>query len=200
MGQPVSELLHSTGHICADCGEKINYTDECVLVEVIQPQKLGGKNFYHKVIDEESLNGDFLFEPYFFCFSCWDDNYDNLKEDIEDSPPIEDDESQHTCTCCGAGIRDWEYAGIFSVGECHVSRRAPNGVPGPHFESDVEPELLCLYCLRLINENYIELWENLYQNEECMDCTQLRCWRFPQCGCGCHNELPEDHADNDPED
>jgi hypothetical protein len=193
-------LLRNTGHICADCGEDIMYTDECVLVQVVQLQEFAGKTFHHPVIDEDDIHGDFLFEPYFFCFSCWDDTYKDVQESIEDGPPIEDDESQHDCTLCGSGIRDWEYAGSFSIGECRVSVRSPNGVSGPRFYSDAKPETLCLYCLRIINENYIELWANLTQAEECMDCTQLRCWRFPQCGCGCHTESPDDHDDEDDED
>lgn len=176
------------------------YTDECVRVQVVQPQQLGGKTFYHTIIDETDIQGDFLFDPYIFCFDCWDHTYDSLREEVEGMPPIEDEASAHSCSCCGSGIRDWEYAGTFSVGEFRVSKRAPNGIHGPHFHTDIRPSVLCLYCLGVLNENYIALWDNLSQFDECLDCIQVRCWRFPNCGCGCHNESPEDRTDNDEDD
>jgi len=182
----------ATGHICADCGEGLTYTQEVWSVQVVQPQNFGGKTFFHTIIDEDDPSGDFLFEPYFFCFGCWENLYEAIKEEHDDTPPFLDADSKFECVCCGSGIREWEYAGTFTLGELLVSKRAPNGVRGPHFESNGKPELLCLYCLVLINEGHIEMWDGLSQFGECNDCIQIRCWREAACGCGCHIDAPEE--------
>lgn len=185
--------LQPTGHICGDCGKELKYTEECWLLQIAQPQRIDSKTVYHVVIDELDASGDFLFDPYFFCFNCFENLYEGHKSEIEDEPPVKDEESPFECVCCGSGIREWEYAGTFSVGEFHPSKRAPNGVRGPHFTPTCEPELICLYCLVLINEGFIAMWDELTQFGECDDCIQLRCWRYGTnaCSCGCHIDDPE---------
>lgn len=189
-----SAELQPTGHICADCGNSITYSEEVWLLQIVQPQRFSGRTFHHQVIDEEDLSGDFLFDPYFYCFSCWENMYKELQSEATDEPPIEDPGSAFECVCCGSGIREWEYAGIFTLGEFHVSTRAPNGVRGPHFVPNSQPDMLCLYCLVLLNEGHITMWEYLAQFGECNDCIQLRCWRegIGHCTCSCHLDEPED--------
>jgi hypothetical protein len=48
---------------------------------------------------------------------------------------------------------------------------------------------MCLYCLALLNSSFIEMWDELSQFGECMDCMFTRCWRGPSCPCTCH--VPE---------
>ncbi len=64
--------LRSTGHVCADCGRELIYTEEVWCLRVVQGQHFDGKAVFYNVIDEESEDGDFLFEPYVFCFTCWE--------------------------------------------------------------------------------------------------------------------------------
>lgn len=185
--------LQPTGHICADCGENIVYTQEAWLLSVVHPQKVGKKHFFHAVINEEDVDGSFLFDPYYYCFTCWESVYEEIKEESKDEPPVLDSGiSEFECSCCGSGIREGEYAGTLSLGEFHVSKRAPSGVHGPYFKTITSPDLLCLYCLVLLNEGHIEMWEDLTQFGECNDCIQLRCWRHGACGCGCHTEEQEE--------
>ena len=179
-------ILDPTGHICADCGENIRYNDEVWLLQVVQAHHVGAELVHHPVIDENDPEGDFLFDPYFFCFKCWEAMYKSLQEESEDEPPIEDPESTLECVCCGSGIREWEYTGLFTLCELQLSTRAPNRVQGPRVQEVSRPDYLCMYCLVVLNNGFITLWTNIGQCEECADCTQLRCWRTANCGCGCH--------------
>lgn len=183
-------LQHPTGHICSDCGENLNYNDEVWLLEVRQPQVFHGKVVQHKVIDEDDPQGDYLFDPYFFCFKCWETMYKGLKEDVEDEPPFADAMAVVECACCGSGVREWEYAGIFTLGELQPSKREPNGVRGANFVPIAPHDTLCTYCLVLLNDGYITMWDHFSQNNECSECTQLRCWREETCGCTCHTDQP----------
>lgn len=178
-----------TGHICADCGEELKYNEEVWLLQVMHLQLMGTpppRQFaYYPVIDEHDARGDFLYEPYFFCFDCWELTYGEHKKEMADEPPVIDDLAVIECTCCGSGIREFEYAGVVTLGEPHPSKRAPNFVRGPYFEPIREPDVLCLYCLMVINNSLIKLWDDISQNGECDDCLQMRCWRGP-CACTCH--------------
>lgn len=196
MGTELSQAFPAkTGHTCTDCEEAIVYTEEAFLIEVVQPQVIGGQVFLHPIIDENDPDGDFLFQPYFFCFKDWEAHYEELREQTEDEPPVPDTLSVLECACCSSGIREWEYTGKFTLGEFHISRRSPNKVPEPKFQPNGKPDLLCLYCLSVINDNYIVMWDDLSQFGECIDCVRTRCWRHSPCGCGCH--LPDpDFNDN----
>lgn len=187
--------IQPTGHICSDCGEHIGYTEEVWLIQVVQLQRHAGTTHAHQIINEQDPDGDFLFDPYLFCFSCWEKLYDELKENFADEPPVLDDESMFECTCCGSGVREWEYTGIFTLGEFGLSKRAPNNVRGPSFDPSGEPELICLACLSMLNSDQIEMWDDISQLGECSGCTQERCWRTGICDCGCHQEHTEEHTE-----
>jgi hypothetical protein len=184
--------LYTTGHVCADCGKNIKYMEECWLLQVVQLQRINGKTLQYAVIDEDDVDGDFLFEPFFFCHECWESNYESLRAESVDEPPVRDpfEQAHFECSCCGSDIREWEYAGSMTIGEFHPSTRAPNGVRGPCFIPNCDAEPLCLHCLRVLNENFIEMWDELSQLDECADCTQIRCWRYGDnaCSCSCHSE------------
>lgn len=200
MGETLTGVvIQASGHLCSDCGKELEYTEEVFLVQIIQPQRFDGKVFYHNVIDESDPQGDFMFDPWYFCFSCGENLLEGLKEDATDEPPVEDDASSHDCVCCGSGIRDWELAGTITVGELHISSRAPNGIRGPHFHSNGKPDLYCLYCMVIINTFHIELWSELSESGECADCIQVRCWRYDECECACHQGFVEPDDDDDDE-
>jgi hypothetical protein len=188
MGTYLSALdeTQPSGHVCADCGEPLGLTDEVWMVGVAQPHHLNNKVFYYPVLDEE--DGGFMFEPFFFCFDCWEGHYAALREEVSDDLPVEDAASASECLCCGSGIRDWEYAGVFTLGEFRSSRRSPNGVRGAKFVEIQKTEALCLYCLVLINTGHIEMWDDVSQFDECADCIQMRCWRYGSCDCYCHTD------------
>lgn len=186
------EEKSETDIICADCERAIDYGTETYLIQVVQPKMAGGSVFYYPVIDENDVNGDFLYEPFVYCFDCWDTHYWELKREAQDIPPVQDALSVIECACCGSGIREWEYAGTFTLGELDPSARSPNNVHGPRFVPTSKPDVLCLYCLAIFNDNYIVMWDELSQFGECADCILTRCWRHEQsCGCGCHAETEE---------
>jgi hypothetical protein len=182
------EVPVPTGHVCADCEESLAYADEVFLLQIVQPQILGGALFFHHVIDEDDPEGDFLYQPFYYCFTCWEDYYESLRKDAADSPPITDPQAVVECTCCSSSICAWEYAGSVTVGELNVSRRQPNNQLGPKFVPLGKPDILCLYCLSVLNDTHITMWDDLSQYGECSECIFVRCWRHEDddCGCPCH--------------
>ena len=202
MGQSLSRIdlddgkLHQTGHICPDCAEELVYTAEVVLLQIQQPHIIGSKVLFTPVVDEAGADGGFIFEPYFYCFSCWEGHFDDLRNEVEDTPPVEDMHSIIACTCCGSGIREDEYVATFHQGEFHVSPRSPNNIAGPKFVSETKAGVLCLLCITIFNDNYIEMWDDLNQFGECCDCIERRCWRANSCGCDCHETTTTTGDDN----
>jgi hypothetical protein len=181
--------MQPTDQVCADCGEAVRFTEEVWLLQVVELHVVGGHLQYTQIIDETDADRDFLFAPYFFDFHCWESLYDDLKEECEDHPPVEDSLSVAECTCCGSSVREGEYTGLFTVGEFHLSRRSPNGMTSGTFVPNGAPEVLCFYCLYVLNDNFMEMWDELSQFGECADCIFCRCWRGDSCPCGCH--LPD---------
>lgn len=182
-----------SGYSCvdSDCDATIYYGEEAVLLQVAILQHGDGTLLKYPVQDEEDPARDFLFEPHYFCMDCWSKTYDWIKEQLEDKPPVLDPLSTFACDCCGSGIREClEYAGVAEVGEFQRSRRAPDNLSGPRFEVSARPLIVCMSCLHLVVEGYIELWSNLTQTGECIDCCTARCWRAP-CSCTCHSSEPE---------
>lgn len=205
IGDAPSTPLNITDHVCADCGADITYMDEVFLLQVVRPIRHDGRIVYYAVPNEQNPEEGFQFAPYYFCFRCWEKNYDEIREDTEDEPPIMDTLSQFDCVCCASGIREGELAGIFTLGEFRISERAPNGIRGAHFTPISNSDMLCIYCLTLLNEGYIDMWQNLSETYECTDCVQARCWRGPpfdedpritECGCRCHHGPPEDEEEH----
>lgn len=181
-------LLRPSGYVCtdSDCEAPIHYGDESVLLQIVFVQRGDGELLKYPVRDEDDPEGDFLFEPHYFCMDCWTKTYEWVREQTENQPPVQDMLSTVSCSCCGSGVRECaEYVGVAEVGEFQRSRRAPDNLSGPRFEVSANPLLICLSCLHLIIEGYIELWDHLTQIGECIDCCNARCWRAP-CSCNCH--------------
>jgi hypothetical protein len=186
-----SESTHPTGVTCADCEDEISYEEEFILIQVVQAQKVGNEIFLYPLLDETGLQSDFLFEPYHFCFKCWEDSYEKVQEEMEDTPPIADVLSVIECSCCGSGIREWEIIGTWTIGEFFVSRRFPAGGAQrlhPRFNGIGKPSVLCSYCIALLNEVVIAMWDDFPAGDTCLDCVQIRCWRTQDCACTCHEE------------
>lgn len=186
-----ADITMHTTQVCPECGETIVFTEDIVQLLVVQPQLLPKQLVFHQSLDDE---GDFLYEPYYLHFSCWESVEEQLLEEVEDTPPIEDALSVFQCKVCGSGIRDWEHCGSLTCGEFHVSARNPHGVRGEDFIEAAEADVICLYCLLVINIGIIEFWSDetggVSQFGECGDCLHARCWRLPAgtCPCDCHTE------------
>lgn len=174
--------------VCAQCEHQLDLEDEIVLVEIVQLHLVGGVVMPFNVINEHEVEGGYLFEPWFFCFDCWEEHRSDLRKETKDQPPVPDAESMMECHCCGSGIREWEFVGSATMGELRLSSRAPSNKASVRFAPLAKPDLLCLPCIGIINENWILMWEDLSQHGECADCTFARCWRYEGCACACHNE------------
>lgn len=204
------DISMKTDQLCPNCAGTIVFTQEVVELKIVQARRENGQMVRYDVFGED---GDYLYEPYYICFSpCWEDIEQWLGEEIESEPPIEDAWSQFQCRYCQSGIREWELCGSLVMGEFHVSPRSPNGHMEETFVPAGEADLVCLYCLYVMNDGNIELWDQEYggiteQNGECGDCLQARCWRsYPiqengvqtgawttlGCDCACHLEEMKD--------
>jgi hypothetical protein len=80
--------------------------------------------------------------------------------------------------------------GTAYIGELHVSRRMPDGEVTSTFEPiSNEPYIMCIGCMVLISEHELDLWpEAINEVGECQECTHIRCWRWDDCKCPCHDE------------
>jgi len=184
--------LRKTDHICADCGGAVVYMDEVFLLQIVRSKRGQEGVLHYEVIDEHDPDGCFRFEPYYFCIQCWEKNYGEIHSDMEDELPVNDYDSKFECVCCGSGIREFELAGLATLGEFHISERAPNGMHDASFLGISNPDLICLYCMSLLNDGCIDMWPDLTEYGECVDCIQARCWRASECECRCHFEAPEE--------
>jgi hypothetical protein len=189
--------MQQTDFVCADCGDAITYMDEVFLLQVVRPQLYQGRTVHHQVIDEHDVQGSFRFGPYYFCFRCWEKNYEDVCEDISDEPPVEDSASLFECVCCASGIREFELAGTFTLGEFQISERSPSGTASHSFIPMSNVDMICLYCLTILNEGYIDMWGDLSEDRECPDCVQGRCWRCTHCECRCHRAPPDDDCEEE---
>ena len=183
------DITMRTEQVCPQCGENLVFTEDVIQLLVVQHH---ADHSAHPVQDDE--DGDFLYEPYFLHFSCWEEIQDSLLEEVEDVPPVEDVHGPFRCKFCGSGIRTWEHCGSLTCGEFHISKRNPHGQRGEDFIEAAPPDVFCLYCLFVINEGIMEFYDceagGVSQFGECGDCLQARCWRLPAgtCPCTCHME------------
>ena len=189
------DITMKTQKICV-CGDLIVFTQEIVLLQVVELTEMNGTLMLQPVeIREGEFRGDFAWEPYYVEFSpCWEKIEEWLEEQLEDSPPLDDLYSRVNCHYCKSGIRVGEYCGSITMGEFHINLRSPNGHKEDDFKPAGYPAIICLYCLLLINDGNMEFWDpeegGISQQGECGDCTRARCWRSPPeaCNCMCHHD------------
>lgn len=171
-------FIHGSKQECARCGDHIMYTDEVYLLSVVNAEFTPEGTAYVPVQSDE---GDFLYQPRFFQFECWEEVIELLREALEEYgvSPVEDMYSVLECSACGSGIRQEESLAIVTFGEVHCSSRSPNSNNAETFTSmDGEPAILCLSCLRYISSTICSMWEGeVQEDDECEQGTFWRCWR-----------------------
>jgi len=183
----LSRLINKSEHSCDKCGDSIQYTDEIYMLQVVQPYIQNGELLFGPV---QADDGDFLYEPCFLEFSCWEELEEEMRDELENQPPILDDYSILDCAICDSGIRQWEFSGLAVFGEMHCSRRTPEGAPTSTFSAqDPSPTVFCISCLKKIDDK-IELWGEVEQNGECSEGTFIRCWRYGCDPSACQLGLP----------
>lgn len=188
-----AKSFSATDECCASCGDRLHYTEEVTQMTICRAYTTGSEVVITPYLDEE---GGFLYEPHFLEFDCWESLVEDLREALEDSPPVQHYAEILKCSYCKGSICEWELFATAYVGELWVSKRSPSGVPTSTFETMSSPYLSCLSCL-LIQSYELDLWdEHLSQIGECEECSHARCWRpgpsgrTPACPCPCHHQEP----------
>lgn len=173
-------MVMRTGHACACCGDNILFSDESVVITVVVPTVgINATLVFEPALAED---GDYLYEPRFLEYDCWENVVNEVYEELQDKPPIEDPESVTSCKICESGVRLGEIMGLATKGELLCSSRLPDGVETTTFDAqDLNPDVICIVCLQNLSMNVIDLWESVEQGDECAEGTEIRCWRV---GCG----------------
>ena len=187
--------LHDTGMACVYDGEPIEYTDPVVMLSVVRPTLTAGTlNLVPLTTEDE---GDFLYQPLFFHSTNWDRAEEGLQPYLESVTALPCEQPLLTCAICSSGIAAEETSGLLTFGMFERSRRNPNGDGfGRRFEADNKDHaVVCIACLRLLNDEVHTLWEDgVCHEDECADGTQTRCWRS---GCPGSCEEAEDEEDEE---
>ena len=180
----------TTEFSCVTCGEAIMFAEENHVVTIVMAQLFERGMQFSPLIFED---GDFLWEPQFFCSSCWEAAKEEIDDLVRDVPMVEDHYSITDCSSCHSGIRAGEVVGLITSGEVHHAKRSPNGEPGGStFECTTpDPHVLCIGCINKLSSEIVdELWnEPVRQFHECPEGTEIRCWRN-----GCPAEEDNDCA------
>jgi hypothetical protein len=186
MGTTLEEECAPIDEVCAQCDENLIYMEDVFAIHVMRAVIVNGVPTLQPLLDDE---GEFMYEPYFLHFKCWEEIVIELKEERENSPPIPDEYGILRCDCCGSDIREHEPSLVATLGELIVSKRAPTSGRTMMFHVSGAPDVYCLWCLSTINEEHLEFWEDgVAIDGECTECQHVRCWRGFDCGCTCHEE------------
>lgn len=173
----VFRMIYDSGHECSRCQEKILFAEEVYVLWVVSACMNGEFQLRYA----ESEDGDFLYPPQFFCFSCWEECLEEFLALNEDVRPIYDEKGVLDCAFCDSSILLDEYFGQTNLGEIRCSEKTPNGEVAYHFHSleNSEPPTICISCLKLLNDEVVAMWEEgVDQEGECDEGTHLRCWRI----------------------
>lgn len=169
--------LYKSEHECPSCSDQIMLVEEVYALWVVQATAEHG----FQVSYAESADGDLLYTPQFFCFSCWETLVEDLLQALatDNNPPIRHDRGVFDCSLCGSSILPEEYFAQVTVGEIHHSEKVPNKELSFSFHVLTEnPQILCISCLKTLNDEVVEMWEGgVDQEDECDHGTHIRCWR-----------------------
>jgi hypothetical protein len=168
-----------TEHSCtaAFCEEAIRFADEIYMltVEVAVPTNDGKITHSPLVANDE----DFMYEPVFYCAGCWQSIIEDLREIVDNTPPVGDAQSVIECSICRSGIRSGEVFSKVTFGEFRSPDRNPEGSLQAVFCTLGKPSIICAPCINTLGENISEIWgDPVKQNNECTEGTHKRCWRY----------------------
>lgn len=169
----------ASGHACSECGETIQYCDEvfCMMVSFAVSSQIGIT--YQPALHDD---GDYRYEPCFFCFQCGEALIEEVRERVRDVPAGNDANAITACHICDSAICHGEILGVLVHGEIHATRRQPdtNIYGGDTFVfMDDNPTRFCLDCINVATET-TNLWQDgvrVTQHLECAEGSSTRCWR-----------------------
>jgi hypothetical protein len=174
---------------CACCTQEIETTEDVLFLLIVQARNIQEKIGFFPVLKDR--DGDYQFSPQLVHHhGCWSEIANDLREKVQDRPPVEDASAVTSCTFCASGILESEYFAFGQVGEFYCSPHMPHNKPTHTFVpyADYENVRICLSCVAKVAEEMISDLEEVSQLGECICCTDARCWRSPSCTCPCHAE------------
>jgi len=145
-------LEESTGCYCVQCTDEIRMVEEVFLLRVVQAFFTEGRLQHVDILDPA---GNYVHEPAFFCFDCWEETQEELNDQMEDVPPMQHAAGFILCDICQSDVLQGETVGVLSFGEIHWSERSPNHEYSPVFVDmdNEEPKHICIGCLYHLEEN-----------------------------------------------
>ena len=175
--------VEGSGIYCTSCGDELEFTDEVFMFHIVHV--LPTQRKLH-VVDVLEADGGFRYIPVFWCFDCWEEAQEEVKDQQEDTPPIEADGSVAECDICGSDILVGEAFATAAFGELHLSDRAPSREYAAHFVSMKSDTHICIGCLHHMEENRdTPIWktgvEPIPGHPACLDGLFERCWRTGSC-------------------
>lgn len=159
------------------CMDPIAYVEPIVAITVCSA---GYTEHGLQYLPIPSDDGDYLYEPCFFCEDCWNSVLADLEELLADEPPVADEHSSFECNVCKSGIRVGELFGVATEGEMQMGARCPEGQGHPRFVGleRSTPLFICIACLNRLERDVAEMWGGrIVQHNECEAGTFMRCWR-----------------------
>ena len=172
-----------SGIYCVSCGDELPLTDEIFLFRIVHvlPTPAG-----LRVIDVLEEDGSFRYIPVFWCYNCWEESLEEVKETQEDVPPIEADDGVIECDICGSDILVGEAFAAATFGELHCADRAPCLEYMPKFVDMGNEVHVCIGCLNHLEESRdTPIWKMgvapIPGRTVCLDGLFERCWRTKDC-------------------
>jgi len=168
-------ITMKTEHSCAGCSDVLCLTDEVVVITVVAPT-IENNDIRYAIAEAD--DSDFLYEPRFMDYGCWENTANELGAELDNLPPIDEISAVVLCRICSSGICLGELMGLVTKGELHCSQRSPEIASTTIFdEQDPDPDPVCIVCLSKLSEEYLALWDSVGQGDECEDGKNIRCWR-----------------------
>ena len=185
------EQWPTTNYACSApfCQDPIPYAEDIMVVTICSSGITEAGLQYAPLPADD---GDYLYEPCYFCSDCWAHVEEELREYTKDMPPVVDDQSAFACHVCKSGIRTGELFGVVTLGQMEMSQRCPDDTPSSKFQTmDRNPLMLCIACMNIIERDIAEMWGGrIVQHNECEEGTFLRCWRH---GCSADGNCVHTH-------
>ena len=162
---------------CPSCGDEIRLTEEVFHIAFARAyQTANGVE-----IQELKPDGQPVGTPCIYCFECWENHEENLRDNCEDVLPIQDvyDHGLLECDICQSDICEGETFAIETFGEVRWSKRCPNGTATMAFEHLSQSVHICIDCISNVEEDdefQLEVYD--YDGQDtCAVGRHLRCWR-----------------------
>lgn len=193
--------------VCDHCLKSIHWLENDEVVQlvckepVISGQESGGIQFNDFLTAQTK---EIVFAPLVLHVGCYEEMIDWLLNEITEAPDPIDDPSYRKheffrfsdghrsnnfkCKCCKEKLIIPEPIVMCWQGEFKGAYGENGEIEGLEFENQSKRcDFICTACFALIEDGFDEFWTLSFYGE-CPRCTRLRCWRFGECLCDCHED------------